>query len=64
MNFQSICFKTTQIISFQEVNSKPLQRILDYFNNDPWTNELTTFLSQLDFVRVSNERSIVKCSNM
>jgi hypothetical protein len=39
-------------LRFQEVNSKPIQRILDYFYNDPWTNELTNMLSQLDYVRV------------
>ena len=46
------------IISFQEVNSKPLQRLLDYFFNDPWTNELTNLLSKQDYVNVSSIRLV------
>ena len=37
---------------FQEVNSKPIQRIIDYFNYDPWTIELTNFLGNHDYFRV------------
>ena len=68
MNTQTPNFKLNDLIAFQqdnsqpdicifglqEVNSKPLQRILDYFFNDPWTNQLTDLLAGLDYVRVSN----------
>lgn len=46
------------VFGFQEVNSKPLQRILDYFYNDPWTNELTHLLSKLGYVRIKTTRLV------
>lgn len=46
------------VFGFQEVNSNPLQRLLDYFFNDPWTNELTNLLSKHDYVNVSSVRLV------
>lgn len=52
------------VFGFQEVNSKPLQRILDYFNNDPWTNQLTNLLSQFEFVRFESTRLVGNILNI
>ncbi len=40
------------MIRFQEISSNPLQRLIDYFFNDPWTNELTSLLGKFKFVNV------------
>ncbi len=40
------------VFGFQEINSLPWQRIIDYFYNDPWTNELTYILNKLGYIRV------------
>lgn len=46
------------VFGFQEVNSKPWQRIYDFLFNDPWTNELTCLLSKLGYVRIKSTRLV------
>ncbi len=46
------------VFGFQEVNSKPWQRIVDYFYYDPWTSQLTQLLSKLGYIRVRKYRKI------
>lgn len=46
------------VFGLQEVNSKPWQRIIDYFYNDPWTNELTFLLSELGYIRIKSTRLV------
>ena len=46
------------VFGFQEINSSPLQRIFDYFFNDPWTNELTYLLGKLGYVRIKSTRLV------
>lgn len=46
------------VFGFQEISSNPLQRLIDYFFNDPWTNELTSLLGKFKFVNVSSVRLV------
>ena len=41
------------VFGLQEVKSTPFQRLIDFFFNDPWTNQLTdTLHERFDFIRV------------